>query len=104
MISVEDGDNNVMKVTTAVVKHDDVLEANESIVNESSETKVADVGRMCSTDDHGSRFTANEPAVREESGVNVAPFDENLSAIDNLRNLTLSLDLIHRSRMSNTLH
>ena len=99
VISVEDGDNNVMKVTTAVVKHDDVLEASES-----SDIEVADVGRICSTDDLGPRFTANEPAVREETCVNVAPFDENLSAIDNLRNLTLSLDLIHRSRMSNTLH
>ena len=28
---------------------------------------------------------------------NLAPFDEKLSAIDNLRNLTLSLDVIKRS-------
>ena len=98
VISVEDG-KNVTKVTTAVVKHDDVL-----VASESSDIEVADVGRICSTDDLGPRFTANEPAVREETCVNVAPFDENLSAIDNLRNLTLSLDLIHRSRMSNTLH
>ena len=70
MNSFEDGEN-IINVTSADIKPDYLLEANES-----TGTKVDDVGRMCSADNCGPRFIANEPVDREETGVDVAKFDK----------------------------
>ena len=92
-ISVADCEN-VKEVSVVDAKHD---------VDDDVQDTLDEYGSMCTIDDYGPRFPTNESVAREDPGMNVAQFDENLSAIDNLRNLTLSLDLIHRSRMSNTL-
>ena len=44
-----------------------------------------------------------DPGNPTEFGTNVNKFDSNLSAIENLRNLTKSLDLVNSMRTFNTL-
>ena len=63
----------------------------------SPEKKEDDAMMMSSNYDCGQMLSTNETANSEETGMNVAIFDENLSTIHYLQNLTLSLDLIHRS-------
>ena len=65
--------------------------------HESPEKKVEDAVMMSSNYDCGQMLSTIETADSEETGMNVAIFDENLSTIHYLENLTLSLDLIHRS-------
>ena len=65
--------------------------------HESPKKKVDDAVMMCSNYDCGQMLSTIETADSKETCMNVANFDENLSAIHYLQNLTLILDLIHRS-------
>ena len=71
------------------------LQENEDSVQEVNEP------RMNTIDKESTRHMSLAKEAVDNEANNVAKFDQNLSAIDNLRNLTASLDLIHRNRSYN---
>ena len=93
---------------TEEVANTESVRNNEYVMEYNGQIGMAVIGvddRKSSLNESESRPPCNASAADSiEDDLDVAKYDRNISAIDNLKNLTLSLDLIHRRRNFNSLH
>ena len=94
------------KIETLTVKDSiaDQAVSVDDIKSNLDKVEVVDQNRTTVREDCSVHFQSSAGAIGRQISVReeVAPFDEKLSAIENLSNLTRSLDAIYQSRNSNT--